>query len=86
VFTAAIIGGLGSIAGAIVGAIYLRGTLRLPTLEWRLLSTSLGVLLILLVMPGGLGSQITKLRDLIAKAARRNHPDAVEAAERSARS
>ncbi len=86
VFTAAIIGGLGSIAGAIIGAIYLRGTLRLPTVEWRLLSTSVGVLLILLVLPGGLGSQITKLRDLVAKAARRGHAEETEAAARSARS
>jgi branched-chain amino acid transport system permease protein len=74
VFTAAIIGGLGSVTGAIIGAIYTRGTLRLPSLEWRLLSTSVGVLIILLVMPGGLGSQVTKLRDLLAKAAQRWHP------------
>ncbi|MCU1393395.1 MAG: ABC-type branched-chain amino acid transport system, permease component [Ilumatobacteraceae bacterium] len=69
VFTSAIIGGLGSITGVIVGAVFSRATLRLPTLEWRLLSTSFGVLLILLVLPGGLGSQVTKLRDLIARAA-----------------
>jgi branched-chain amino acid transport system permease protein len=78
VFTAAIIGGLGSISGAIIGAIYTRGTLRLPSLEWRLLSTSVGVLIILLVMPGGLGSQVTRLRDLLAKAARRLHPVEVD--------
>ena len=72
VFTAAIIGGLGSVPGAVIGAIYTRGTLRLPSLEWRLLSTSVGVLIILLVMPGGLGSQLTKLRDLLAKAAQRS--------------
>jgi branched-chain amino acid transport system permease protein len=71
VFTSAIIGGLGSITGAIVGALYSRITLRLHSLEWRLLTTSIGVLLILLVMPAGLGSQITKMRDLIAKAANR---------------
>jgi branched-chain amino acid transport system permease protein len=78
VFTAAIIGGLGSISGAIIGAIYTRGTLRLPSLEWRLLSTSVGVLIILLVMPGGLGSQVTRLRDLLVKAARRFHPAEVD--------
>ena len=74
VFTSAIIGGLGSITGVITGAIFSRATLRLPSLEWRLLSTSVGVLLILLVLPGGLGSQITKLRDLIADAAHRRRP------------
>jgi branched-chain amino acid transport system permease protein len=78
VFTSAIIGGLGSITGVIIGAVYSRATLRLPSLEWRLLSTSLGVLIILLVLPGGLGSQVTKLRDLIAKAAHRRAPGAPE--------
>jgi branched-chain amino acid transport system permease protein len=71
VFTSAIIGGLGSIAGAIIGAVYSRVTLRLPSLEWRLMATAFGVLLILLVMPAGLASQITRLRDLIARTARR---------------
>ena len=71
VFTSAIIGGLGSVTGAIVGALYSRITLRLPSEVWRLLSTSIGVLLILLVLPGGLGSQIIRLRDLVAKAARK---------------
>lgn len=75
VFTSAIIGGLGSITGVITGAVFSRATLRLPSLEWRLLSTSFGVLLILLVLPGGLGSQITKLRDLVARAARRNETE-----------
>ena len=75
VFTSAIIGGLGSITGVITGAVFSRATLRLPSLEWRLLSTSFGVLLILLVLPGGLGSQIIKLRDLVARAARRNETE-----------
>lgn len=77
VFVSAIIGGLGSVTGVIVGALYSRITLRLPTVEWRLLATSFGVLLILLVMPAGLGSQIVKLRDLFARwALRRPHTTA----------
>jgi branched-chain amino acid transport system permease protein len=76
VFVSAIIGGLGSITGAILGAIFSRLTLRLPSLEWRLLSTSFGVLLILLALPGGLASQVFKLRDLIANAARRRRSTA----------
>jgi len=81
VFTSAIIGGLGSITGVVIGAIYSRATLRLPSLEWRLLTTSIGVLLILLVMPAGLGSQITKVRDLIARAAtRRQHRSSIATA------
>ena len=66
-FTASIVGGLGSVIGVVIGAIYLLVTLRLPSLEWRLLSSSVGVLLILLVMPSGLGSQVIKLRDLFAQ-------------------
>ena len=81
VFTSAIIGGLGSITGVVIGALYSRTTLRLHSLEWRLLTTSIGVLLILLVMPSGLGSQITKVRDLIARAAtRRQNRSAAPAA------
>ena len=68
VLTSAIIGGLGSITGVVVGAVYIGSTNRLPD-DWRLLATSFSVLLILLVMPAGLGSQITKLRDVIARAA-----------------
>ncbi|HRE02248.1 MAG TPA: branched-chain amino acid ABC transporter permease, partial [Ilumatobacteraceae bacterium] len=68
--TSAIIGGLGSITGVVIGATYIGVTSRLPD-EWRILATSLSVLLILLVMPSGLGSQIVKVRDIIARAAQR---------------
>jgi branched-chain amino acid transport system permease protein len=64
VFTSAVIGGLGSLGGALLGALYLRGTRWFITsAEWQLLSTGIGVLLVLLVLPGGLGSLWVKVRD-----------------------
>ena len=55
VFTSAVIGGLGSLGGAFLGALYLRGTRWFITApEWQVLSTGFGVLVVLLVLPGGL--------------------------------
>ncbi len=65
VFTSAVIGGLGSLGGAFLGAAYLRGTRWfIHDQAWQLLSTGFGVLLVLLVLPGGLGSLWVKLRDV----------------------
>ena len=65
VFTSAVVGGLGSLGGAFLGALYLRGTRWFITApEWQLLSSSIGVLAVLLVLPGGLGGLWVKLRDL----------------------
>jgi branched-chain amino acid transport system permease protein len=64
VFISAVIGGLGMLGGAFLGALYLRGTRWFITdPAWQLLSTGAGVLLVLLVLPGGLGSLWVKLRD-----------------------
>jgi branched-chain amino acid transport system permease protein len=64
VFTAAVIGGLGSLLGAVLGALYLRGTFWFVLdEEWRILSTAMGTLVVLLVLPGGLGSLWVRLRD-----------------------
>ncbi len=65
VFISAVIGGLGMLGGAFLGALYLRGTRWFITdSAWQLLSTGFGVLLVLLVLPGGLGSLWVKLRDV----------------------
>ena len=57
-FTSAVIGGLGSLGGALLGALYLRGIALVHhrSQVWQLLSTGAGVLLVLLILPGGLGS------------------------------
>ncbi len=63
VFTAAVVGGLGSLPGAILGAVYLQGgTWFLPD-RWRLLPSAIGVLAVLLALPGGLGSLLFRGRD-----------------------
>ena len=64
VFTASVVGGLGSLFGGALGAVFLRGSQWFITAaEWRLLSSALGVLLVLLILPGGLASLVIRIRD-----------------------
>ncbi len=68
VFISAVIGGLGSLGGAFLGALYLRGTRWfINDQAWQLLSTGMGVLIVLLILPGGLGSLWVKLRDVTVR-------------------
>ncbi len=68
VFTSAVIGGLGSLGGAVLGAVYLRGIRWFITSqEWQLLSTGGGVLLVLLILPGGLGGLWVTVRDVVVR-------------------
>jgi branched-chain amino acid transport system permease protein len=62
-FSMVVIGGLGSISGAILGAVYVRGANWLLPTEWQFLATGAGLLLVLLVLPGGLGAALADLRD-----------------------
>jgi hypothetical protein len=49
----------------VLGALYLRGTRWFITDQaWQTLSTGLGVLLVLLILPAGLGGLWVKLRDV----------------------
>ena len=64
VFTSAVVGGLGSLLGAALGALYLQGGYWfLPGPRWQLLSTSVGVLLVLMILPGGLADIVYRTRD-----------------------
>ncbi|HEY5154552.1 MAG TPA: ABC transporter permease [Acidimicrobiales bacterium] len=64
VFTSAVVGGLGSLLGGMLGALYLQGGYWfLPGPRWQQLSTSLGVLLVLMILPGGLSDIVYRLRD-----------------------
>ncbi|HEX7097347.1 MAG TPA: ATP-binding cassette domain-containing protein [Acidimicrobiales bacterium] len=63
----AIIGGLGSVAGPIIGALYVLG---LPTVlgdtdEVKLLTSSIGLLILLLYFPGGLMQIAYSVRDAL---------------------
>jgi branched-chain amino acid transport system permease protein len=68
VFISAVIGGLGSLGGALLGALYLRGTRWFITAEeWQYLSTGVGVLVVLLVLPGGIGGLWVTVRDALVR-------------------
>ena len=73
VFTAAVVGGLGSLVGAALGAVFLQGGgWFLPT-ELQVLATGVGVLIVLLVLPGGLGGVVYRVRDLWLRSVARRH-------------
>jgi branched-chain amino acid transport system permease protein len=63
VFAMVVIGGLGSLPGAILGAIYVYTIEWYLPNTWEFLATGAGLLLVLLLLPGGLGSAIADLRD-----------------------
>jgi branched-chain amino acid transport system permease protein len=63
VFSIAVIGGLGSIPGAIVGTIYVFSLQYYMLPEYRFLATGFGLLAILLILPGGLGAGFAEARD-----------------------
>jgi branched-subunit amino acid ABC-type transport system permease component len=65
----AVIGGLGSIPGAIAAAALIVGVNQLTdSVALQLLTSSVGLLVLLLVLPGGLASLPGPLRDLAARA------------------
>lgn len=62
VFTMVVIGGLGSISGALLGAAYVRGVAWfLP--DFAFFASGIGLMLVLMVLPGGLGSLLYRIRD-----------------------
>jgi branched-chain amino acid transport system permease protein len=74
VFTTAVIGGLGSLPGAIIGALYVRGSQWFLGNEWQqLFASSVGVLLVLLIAPGGLGGLLVRVRDAWLRSVARRH-------------
>ncbi len=62
-FAMVVIGGMGSMTGAVLGAIYLRGVQFYLPAEYQLLATGFGMLLLLLLFPGGLGQIVFTWRD-----------------------
>ena len=78
VFAMVVVGGLGSIGGAVIGAVYVYGAQYWLPSEWGFLSTGAGMLLVLLLMPGGLGAALGDARDGALRwyARRARHPRA----------
>ena len=72
-FTAAVIGGLGTLTGGVLGAVYVEGGFFLLPGDWRYFSSAIGVLFVLLVIPGGLGSLLYMLRDTWLRWVARRH-------------
>ena len=76
-----IIGGLGSVSGAILGAVYVIGV---PAIfnnapEARLLSSGVGMLILLLYFPGGLVGLVYRARDALVGLAQRHARPATQA-------
>ena len=66
VFSMAVIGGMGSVGGALLGVFGLR-LLQGVSDAYRLLVTGTGLLVILLVLPGGLGQAVVMVRDRLLR-------------------
>jgi ABC-type branched-subunit amino acid transport system ATPase component/ABC-type branched-subunit amino acid transport system permease subunit len=73
VFTMVVVGGMSTATGAVLGALFLLGGRWFLDTEWQFLASGVGVLLILLVAPGGLAGLLYEARDrwLRAVASRR---------------
>ena len=63
VFTMVVIGGLGSLPGALLGATYVFSVDFFLPVEWQFMATGVGLLLVLLVFPSGFGGVLADLRD-----------------------
>ncbi|MFN8018773.1 MAG: ATP-binding cassette domain-containing protein [Acidimicrobiales bacterium] len=73
VFITAVVGGVGSAVGALLGAGLLDGSRTFLSGNWALLPSAVGVLVVLLVLPGGLAELAYRVRDAFLRsvAARR---------------
>jgi len=63
VFIAAIVGGIGSPLGAMIGSVFLFGTTWWLRGDWSIFATGFGILTVLLIAPGGISSFIYRFRD-----------------------
>lgn len=62
-FSMVVIGGMGSMTGAVIGAAYIRSVQFFLGATWQFLATGVGMLFLLLLFPGGLGEIIFRVRD-----------------------
>lgn len=74
VFAMAVVGGISSLPGALLGALYVLGTQWFLPLQWQFLASGLGILLVLMILPTGLGGLLFQIRDQLLRrvAARRS--------------
>jgi len=77
ILTYVIIGGVTAPLGAIIGAAYWIGLGNLLPVRWQILVSGIGVLVVLLILPTGLGGLFYRLRDRwLAKVAREHNVEA----------
>ena len=62
-FTMVVIGGLGSLPGALLGATYVHSVDFFLPNQWQFLATGVGLLFVLLIFPSGLGGVLADVRD-----------------------
>jgi branched-chain amino acid transport system permease protein len=73
-FTMVVIGGLGSLPGALLGATYVHSVDFFLPAEWQFLATGAGLLLVLLLFPSGFGGVLADVRDgALRRIAQRRH-------------
>ncbi len=65
VFVMVVIGGLGSITGAVIGAVYVQMVSYFLPESLQLLATGAGLLILLLILPEGLGGLVFRARDAL---------------------
>jgi branched-chain amino acid transport system permease protein len=62
-FSMVVIGGLGSLPGALLGAAYVRGAEFFLPAGWELVASGAGILILLMFLPEGLGGVLYGIRD-----------------------
>jgi branched-chain amino acid transport system permease protein len=73
-FSMVVIGGLGSLPGAILGAVYVRSAEFFLPPAYSLLASGFGILFLLIFLPEGLGGLLYKVRDaFLRRVAARRH-------------
>jgi hypothetical protein len=68
-----VIGGLGSLPGAVLGAVYVRGSELLLRGGWAQIASGAGIMALLLVLPGGLGDLMYRVRDAYLRWVAKRH-------------
>ena len=66
-FTMAVIGGLGSLPGAVIGAVFVKGSQYLISGPGAIFATGFGLLVLLVILPRGLGSLVFDVRDRLLR-------------------
>ena len=66
-FSSVVIGGMTSVPGAILGSVYVRGTEYFLPGNWTFIASSFGLLIVLWLLPRGLGGSLALLRDMLLR-------------------